>query len=1059
MANRPRAYVPVLRKKKKRSFYPSSRKHPMPRRSSYSNRQSLSVSYTNPTSVYSTAETDDDFTETVSQSQLQVPLFSYSQHWSGLTESTDAASVNSSLPVTAAYRLGYISNVIEGSPKQQSLPPWPYESYATDGELSRSTAYRSVVTSEFSARSTTAYPNYYSEEADNETTDEERSQSWSVHKLRKTESVPESSEASTDSSESAGHRRFAELRTLCWLTAMVIVVVFIGVAALFNVGSRSHHPEPDESLQPPAIFHAAGDVRMRERKNTFFDIGRATAVFVKNVGGRIPLEENMPPAFLGDDEVVASTTEVRHRHKKVAVWEGKHIYEIRGNNITMEPFSSTPLQYMVKGKEVIQEIIRNSDAAVTVNKKITSYRATGKRKSSAHPSVRRRMRQRVTLTNRGTKYCETKICEKESVYLTSYLDWNVDPCTDFYGFVCGRWSSLYPSIGASIDTFLVSKIEEDMYRSFTTQTLSSNQMLKTESLINLCVNKPFANDHRSTLLDFLGDMGLRGWPFQKDTKTLTDVWKAASLLLRNLALPTLVAVSLEVDPESEKRYLISLGEPSLLIGHYGNRNSQLPEWYTMAITTCFKIFTTGKYVEIAQRVRYFASRLAEASMNRGLEIFAAHQFKVVQLRHYSNLIQLLTFVFNNVTVVHSRMMVIVKSAPYLKELRNVMHVSKGFDVLNYLGFRALVHISPLLPDQALEMAALQMKEITGIYRRHWPRWRRCVRMLERVTPAVFLHGYAEAYQKLPNKDKVWSLLNDIQANFVQHLGNAPWMSVDDKLLLKSRLTKLKLEVFHKFSAKSTHKHSSAEFLPDVEPGSIIVAYKSLARQFVERKLSRIKYERDPMATEWKGSVFDTNPIFDRESGTIFAPMAMFDPAYLIDDESVLLQVPRVATKVNAVLFTAIHEHNFPTGKLKWSFDTQLGYDDVQKCVEKHYEDSNDTRIRTEVAIQANVIDSLSLLPAFKLFLKKVNHIDIEDYGLLTGLNVTVKQLFFVLYAKGFCETMDSERTRQVLEESPFSTNSLRVNGPLRNSFRFPTFWECPSNSEMNPNQKCTIWTP
>ncbi|KAH9382332.1 hypothetical protein HPB48_012061 [Haemaphysalis longicornis] len=476
---------------------------------------------------------------------------------------------------------------------------------------------------------------------------------------------------------------------------------------------------------------------------------------------------------------------------------------------------------------------------------------------------------------------------------------------------------------------------------------------------------------------------------------------------------TLVA-QVEPDPENEERYVIALGDPDLLIGQYGSKESQLPEWYGMAVTSCFKVFTSGKYVDIARRVREFSSRLAEAATDRGSEAFAAGRFQMVQLKHQSSLIQLLTFVFSNITVVHSRMKVLVKTEPFFRNLRTVLHVTKGMDVLNYLGFRALVHISPLLPDQAIEMAALQMKHLTGVRKTSWPRWRRCVRMFERVAPAVFLHAYAELRRDLPNKDKVWSLLNDIQASFVLAINSAPWMSIDDKLMLRDRLSHIKIEVFHKFMAKRGHKHAATEFMPVVEPGNVVTVY----RQLMERRLSKIQYRRDPSALQWKGSVFDTAPIFDRESGSIFVPMAMFDAAYMIDRESMLLQ----------------------------------------KCLQRHYAAAAVDRIRTDKTTHFDVMDSMALLPAFKLFLKHVNQVNIEDYGLLTGLNITVKQLFYILYTKGMCETMDAARLKEQSEESLFHVPPERVNGALRNSFRFPTFWECASDSPMNPNQKCTIWT-
>ncbi|KAL3206664.1 hypothetical protein MRX96_052807, partial [Rhipicephalus microplus] len=66
-------------------------------------------------------------------------------------------------------------------------------------------------------------------------------------------------------------------------------------------------------------------------------------------------------------------------------------------------------------------------------------------------------------------------------------------------------------------------------------------------------------------------------------------------------------------------------------------------------------------------------------------------------------------------------------------------------------------------------------------------------------------------------------------------------------------------------------------------------------------------------------------------------------------------------------------------------------------------------------------------------------VNIEDYGLLTSLNITVKQLFYIQYTKGLCETTDADRCGELAQELMFRLSPDRANGPLRNSFRFPTF--------------------
>lgn len=1037
----------------------------------------------------------------------------------------------SSNVVTDAHKLEYIRNILGGA--QGRLPFWPYASGASGAGGTGGYGYgttntygsggQSIATGGFSAQTSSesyTMPHYAEEEdvSRNTTADWEDSEMVA----QKTESVadtiggsyPESGfesvagsemESDVDDSRSRygadttkGHPsktggKYSFTGVLLLVGTTFTVAAAFGLAAFFySYSELAHKPSTEGSdigsfeggeTGPPAVFHAAGNVQARKKKTQPpIDAAAAAAqgpsnVFLKNAdSGSAGLEEHMTGPMFAEEEASKTTTEKPRRRRKIAVWEGKRIYNSGGSNQN----ASTPRPAATTAREtqalnaVPSSTERIRPQATTSRSEADDTKGAGNRKATRRTTRRviataakRRTRAIVTLSDQNRHFCETKVCERESVYLTSYLDWSVSPCDDFYSFVCNHWKNLYPEVGSSVDSLLVQKVEEDVYHAMTSQARTNNRLIKAQSIISACVHKPFTEGHKTALVDFMGDLGLRGWPFHRDTKTLHDVWKSTSLLLRNLGLAVLVSVKVEPDPENEERYIIALGDPDVLIGQYGSQESALPEWYSMAVTSCFKVFTSGKYVDIARRVREFSARLAEAATDRGSEAFAANRFKLVQLKHHANLIQLLTFLFSNITVVHSRMKVLVKTEAYFRDLRNVLHVTKGVDVLNYLGFRALLHISPLLPDQALEMASLQMKQLTGLRRLNWPRWRRCIRMFERVTPAVFLHAYADVRQNVPNKDKVWSLLNDIQASFVLAINSAPWMSIDDKLMLKDRLSRIKIEVFHKFVAKRGHKHSPSEFVPDVQPGNVITVYRTLARQLMERRLTRIKMRRDPTVTKWKGSVFDTVPKFDRDSQSIFVPMAMFDPSYMNDPESMLLQLPRVATKVIGALFAGIHYGNFPQGKLHWSVDTELGYHDVQKCLQRNYaaSDANAAssmaggiRLRTEKTTQFDVLESLSILPAFKLFLKHVNQVNIEDYGLLTGLNITVKQLFYILYTKGLCETTDAARRRELAEESLFRPPSDRANGPLRNSFRFPTFWECASDSPMNPNQKCTIWT-
>ncbi|XP_064486310.1 neprilysin-2-like [Ornithodoros turicata] len=957
---------------------------------------------------------------------------------------------------------------LAGSPPPDVLAPspqWPFTNYAR----TPSPDDKSGLTSEFSANSDCLQYNI-SEDGLLVTGERPTLNTAAVESLE----VPETRHAVKNEPKSLpepvtkkkapkAHKHQRKGSKLYLMIPSAIALFGIGLLISY-VNTAGYLPRSAESTVGPIFYDAAQVVKQGKKKTTISLISSSNVNSPANIQNpdnfmNASLPRNSP-VYIGVDGVAQHppTREERQRpRRKIKIWEGQRMYaqnlaEPKSKEVkhATEPATRWYEDTSVRSQQPLTTTkAPKTDARSTTHITLLDTRAS---------TMKHQPEQRGTTNAIKNKSCETKVCEMEAVYLVNYLSWNRQPCTDFYGFVCNRWERVHPDVGTSTDTLLVRTAEEDIFHALTSEEKAFPKMLKMEQLLNSCLRSRPSEDHRSTLLDFMNSFGLRGWPYSRDTKTLMDVWNSASLLLKELNLATLMSVDVEQDPETDNRYIISLGEPNLLIGQYGTKESALPEWYSAAIAICFKGFTRGKYVDLAQRVRDFSVRLAEISAYRGYGPLTVNWYKVVQLKYHINLKHLLTLVFNNITVIHSKMKILVKSQAYLRSLRSVMHVTRSVDVLNYLGFRALLHVSPLLPHQAQEMTSIQMRQITGISQHTWLPWQRCLRMFERVVPLLYLQVYAASNLQLAHREKIWTLLNEIQATFVLTMNTAPWISLDDRILLRSKLSKIKLEVFHKFWSKAARRYVAPKFPQGIEHRGIIMVYKSLAKQLVEKKLSRMRFPESVQKHHWKGSVFDTEPRFDRESNTVFIPMAMFDPSYMIDNESMLLQIPRIATRVIRSLFEGIHENSHPRSELKWSVDTEMGYRDLRTCLQSHYTTTFDDRIRNGLTADLNFLDSMSLLPAFKLFLRKVNKVSIEDYGLIAGSNITVKQLFFILYAKGFCETTDAEHRKQVMQESVYPVNSLRVNGPLRNFFRFPTFWDCPEESLMNPIHKCTIWT-
>ncbi|XP_044730688.1 endothelin-converting enzyme homolog [Chrysoperla carnea] len=68
-----------------------------------------------------------------------------------------------------------------------------------------------------------------------------------------------------------------------------------------------------------------------------------------------------------------------------------------------------------------------------------------------------------------------------------------------------------------------------------------------------------------------------------------------------------------------------------------------------------------------------------------------------------------------------------------------------------------------------------------------------------------------------------------------------------------------------------------------------------------------------------------------------------------------------------------------------------------------------------------------------------------------------KQLFFISFAKTFCEKITTEALLASITTDPHTTNEFRVIGAVSNSKEFAEVFNCNKNSQMNPINKCILW--
>ncbi|KAL1419076.1 hypothetical protein MTO96_005192 [Rhipicephalus appendiculatus] len=326
--------------------------------------------------------------------------------------------------------------------------------------------------------------------------------------------------------------------------------------------------------------------------------------------------------------------------------------------------------------------------------------------------------------------CMTRFCQERTDAVLSALNWTIDPCTDFEAFTC---------------------------------------------LLEECLRSPLPQASRLQLRSLLRDMGLYGWPFRADAQSRGDVWKAAALLFRHLSLTPLLGLAVAPHPRNASQPLVTLDEPDML-----------PD-PAHALDAAFKHYTPGRYVELAERVSDFSSRLSQIVTGR-------RAARLSTLRSHASFAPFLALALGDLVKLQERTPLLLRCERFVRALKALLHATRNRDLLNYLGYRALVYVSPLLTEEARPLTAARMLQITGRRRYGWPRWRRCVRLAERAAPELMAYALARAVQL----DRIAGLrfARDLAAAVNESLGAFDWLAEADRRNARTLLGALDVQVFY-----------------------------------------------------------------------------------------------------------------------------------------------------------------------------------------------------------------------------------------------------------------------
>ncbi|KAL3194788.1 hypothetical protein MRX96_045937 [Rhipicephalus microplus] len=681
--------------------------------------------------------------------------------------------------------------------------------------------------------------------------------------------------------------------------------------------------------------------------------------------------------------------------------------------------------------------------------------------------------------------CDSDVCLWEGRNLYEKFNESVNPCNDFYGYVCG--SSSWYRDSQRIDTrpyrihspgqlmFDLADLQRRLYRLRNDRyhqqpTLFTNQLL---FFLSNCT-QPEKNDSVwLTMKKIFFENLLQGWPFKKDPKTLR-ISDTSMVLDKYIGLFAFVKVSLRKDLEDDD-YEVHLEAPELMLKrHQLVYPYESVADYAKRVERLLSIFTNASMVKAAEDIVQLEQRLLTIKEPRRFLPYdnRTATIKELQRRNAWHWLTYLNFLMEDAGVqFHRQSSVVLLDREYVTRLSHMLSKFSGKTLLNYLGYAMIVKFSPLLPSDVDFVVPLSHDN----YLETVPELlQACVHMLEKLCPylvrkmARMTLGRENATRPHWRYDEeMHKLVYIARESMKQTVQRAPWLSQAEVDAASQKIEKLRVDFL---AARESEEQVNAYYPQYVSPfpadDSLLGYYKLLNETMSFYWITNGSYDLD--ARYQASSLVAGEVEYVAEKNLIFIPHGLIAFASNITQTFDPLFVPIIVPAILRAMFAAIDLRgstvNFQNQVVNWwSNASRSKFASKLQCFQDQYAAEAQAVLALDIDedffLDENVADNAIMHPLHDVYRKAMHlsrHTSRESR--VPGLeSFTMDKLFFVNYAMAHCDRISPNLARRRVLYKDGVPAKLRVNVPLKNYPKFAEVFKCQQNAPMNPERRCELW--
>ncbi|KAI1321652.1 hypothetical protein EDD11_003132 [Mortierella claussenii] len=654
---------------------------------------------------------------------------------------------------------------------------------------------------------------------------------------------------------------------------------------------------------------------------------------------------------------------------------------------------------------------------------------------------------------------------------------------------------------------IVSEESTKVLKASSTDKFAERNIKKLKDLYSSCMDEEqIARVGRQPVVDEIQIL-LNLFPVSGDATTATPIDKKAfSTTLAHfnkMGLDSLSSFGVSADNKDPKRRVLVLSEGGLglpskeyyvderitdiyekTVGAMfnlllGDEATTTPIGNAESFASTAKLEVPTEWLEVAKDIVRFEKQLAEASTNVNDLHNSEKTYNPLSMEQITAMtpsidwnLMLQSILPANTSVPHP---IIVSSPPFQANLQTLLDRTSARTLQNYLVWSLIRQLAGSLSHHYRQPLREMNSALSGVSAAVIPeRWKQCVLVVNQQLGEIAGQYFIEVSFKGNSRTQVHNMIENLRETYIKVLPNLGWL---DGPTTEGAIKKMKAIVqLIGFSTDSPNVASS-ESLEHYYKGYVVDPKDYFSNQMRARlwgtaksfkglghPVNMLKMHMAPQTVNAYYSPTQNQVVFP--AGILQAPFFHAEnPEYV---------------NYGGIGFVAGHEitHGFDDrghlfdaeGRMQnwWSNATLEAFNSKAGCFVEQYSnftvkgnDDKDYHINGQLTLGENIADNGGLKQSFESWKARYqadpSGRKYKNFRLPGLENLTPEQLFFISFARPWCNKQRPESAIRLMRTDSHSPAQWRINGAVQNSVAFAEAFQCAAGSPMNPDKKCSLW--